>query len=75
MKRKKIGMAISVIVTVVAVFVGVGVIKTVVECALYTLPLGVKFAKNLVAFAMDAIVMCIGIPFAKKLAERFQLIV
>lgn len=56
-------------VTVVAVFIGVGVIKTVVECALYSLPLAEKFAKNLMAFAMDAAVMCAGF-FVARVVER-----
>lgn len=72
MKHKKTGMFVSIIATVIAVFVGVGLIKTVVECALYSLPFGIKFTKNLVAFVMDATVMCIGIPFAKQLAKRFK---
>lgn len=64
-KDKPWGVLISMGITVVAVFIGVGIIKTVVECAIYGLPLTVKFAKNLVAFVMDAAVMCVGIPFAK----------
>lgn len=63
---------ISLAVTVLAVFIGVGVIKTVVECALYSLPLAVKFAKNLVAFSMDAIVMCAGYLFARQFANRLR---
>lgn len=53
--------AINMFVTVAAVFVGVAVIKTVVECPLYGIPLAVKFPKNLVAFAMDAAVMVFGV--------------
>lgn len=69
---RKFGTLVSLAVTVVAVFIGVGVIKTVVECAIYSLPVGVKFAKNLVAFAMDAAVMCVGLLFVKKFADRLQ---
>lgn len=72
MKHRKMGMLINIIVTVISVFIGVGVIKTVVECAIYSLPIGVKFAKNLVAFTMDTIVMCMGLPLAQKFAEKFQ---
>ena len=63
---------ISLVITVFAVFIGVGVIKTVVECALYSLPLAVKFAKNFVAFSMDAIVMCAGYLFARRLADKLR---
>lgn len=68
-KGKRWAIPISIAVTVVTVFIGVGVIKTVVECALYSLPVAVKFAKNLVAFAMDAAVMSAGF-FVAQIVER-----
>lgn len=68
-KGKRWAIPISIAVTVMAVFIGVGVIKTIVECALYSLPVAVKFAKNLVAFAMDAAVMCAGF-FVAQIIER-----
>lgn len=34
--------------------------KTVIECAMYQIPLAVKIPKNFVAFAVDAISMIIG---------------
>ena len=71
-KDKKFDILISTIVTVVAVFIGVGIIKTVVECAIYSLPLSIKFAKNCVAFVMDAAVMSIGIVFAKQFLKRYK---
>lgn len=67
LKGKKFSLLISMVLTVAAVFIGVGIIKTVVECALYSLPFAVKFAKNLVAFCMDAAVMCAGLVFAGHL--------
>lgn len=69
-KDKRWAALISMAVTVVAVFIGVGVIKTVVECAIYSLPLAVKFVKNLIAFAMDATVMCVGFYIAKIVERR-----
>lgn len=69
-KGRKWAVLTSLAVTVVAVFTGVGVIKTVVECMLYSLPFAVKFAKNLVAFAMDAAVMCVGFYMAKIIERR-----
>lgn len=71
-KGKSKAMLINTAVTVAAVFVGVAVIKTVVECALYSLPVAVKFAKNLVAFSMDAIVMCIGLYVASVVEHRMN---
>lgn len=40
---------------------GIGVVKTGIECVLYNIPLLVKLPKNLVAMAVDTITMCIGI--------------
>ena len=47
-------------ITIFAVFLGVGVCKTVIECALYDIPLLIKFPKNLIAFAADCIPMIAG---------------
>lgn len=55
---------INTVATLVAVFIGIAVIKTAVECVMYGIPLAVKFAKNFVAFFMDAIVMCVGLYIA-----------
>lgn len=52
--------AAHVIATIVAVFIGIVVIKTGVECVLYSIPLMVKVPKNLVAFVADVIPMLIG---------------
>ena len=40
---------------------GIGVVKTGIECVLYNIPLLVKLPKNLVATAVDTATMCIGI--------------
>ena len=58
---------IHIIFTVVAVFIGVALIKSIVECALYSIPFVVKFPKNCVAFVADTIPMIIGLPIAYKL--------
>lgn len=71
-KGKSGATLINTAVTVAAVFVGVAIIKTVVECALYSLPVAAKFAKNLVAFSMDAIVMCIGLYIASVVEHRMN---
>lgn len=69
-KGKRWAVLTSLVVTVAAVFIGVGVIKTVVECAIYSLPIAVKFVKNFVAFVMDAIVMCVGFYMVKIIEHR-----
>lgn len=72
-KNHKWATLVCIATTVISVFIGVAVIKTVVECALYSLPLGIKFAKNLVAFAMDAAVMCVGYIAVSRLSNRLRL--
>lgn len=58
---------INIIITIIAVFIGIGLCKTAIECYLYTIPFGVKFAKNAVAFIADAIPMVIGLLLGYKL--------
>lgn len=48
------------IVTVFSVFLGIACIKTIVECALFSIPYAVKFPKNVIAFFADVIPMLIG---------------
>ena len=48
-------------VTIVAVAIGMLVVKTAIECPLYGIPLAVKLPKNAVAFGVDAVVMILGI--------------
>lgn len=55
--------------TVFAVCIGVLVIKTVLECLLYSIPFAVKIPKNAIAFAMDAVVMCIGLSIAPRIEK------
>lgn len=55
------------VVTVAAVLLGVGVVKTVVECTLFSIPYAVKIPKNMIAAAMDAAVMSVGLVVAGQL--------
>ena len=55
------------VITVVAVFIGIGVIKTVVEVWLFQIPFEVKVIRNLVAFVADAIPMVIGVIISDKM--------
>lgn len=51
----------KVIGTIAFVCLGVLVVKTVIECNLYGIPLAVKIPKNLVAFLMDSATMIVGL--------------
>ena len=55
------------VITVVAVFIGIGVIKTAVEVWLFQIPFKVKVIRNLVAFVADAIPMVIGVIISDKM--------
>lgn len=59
-----------IIVMVVAVFLGIFCVKTLIECVLYSIPLAVKIPKSAVVFVTDAIVMSIGTLIAPKLPIR-----
>ena len=51
---------VNIIIAIAAVFLGVAVCKTGIECALYDIPLLVKFPKNAIAFIADAVPMVMG---------------
>lgn len=53
--------------TVFAVAVGMLLIKTTVSCLLWSIPVLVKLPKSVAAWITDSIVMCAGIPLAKRL--------
>ena len=52
---------LHIIVTIIAIFIGIGLIKTGIECVLYQIPLIVKIPKNIIAFIADTIPMLIGL--------------
>ena len=64
---------VHIIITIVAIFIGIAVIKTSVECVLYDIPLVVKFTKNFIAFIADVIPMIIGYFVAKKLPNKREI--
>lgn len=68
-KRNYLAAAIS---SIPATFIGIAIIKTVIECWLYAIPFEVKFAKNMVAFVADALVLLFGCIFAALLQKRFE---
>lgn len=58
---------VNVIAIIVSVFIGIGIIKTIVECNLFGIPFDVKFAKNIVATIADIIPMIVGYYISKRL--------
>ena len=58
--RNKKNTVINIIITILAVVLGIGLIKTGVECYLYNIPFEVKIIKNLVAVVPDSITMILG---------------
>lgn len=62
---------VKAIVTIIAVFIGIAVIKTVTECLLYGIPFEVKFVKNTIASITDAN-MLFGMLIAEKLKTKLN---
>lgn len=62
--------AIHIITTILMVFIGIGLIKTIIECLMFGIPFEVKFMKDLIAFVADAIPMLIGLLIAYGLRGR-----
>jgi len=70
-------LSMRVILTILFVFLGVGLIKTFIECYLYSIPLGVKIIKNLVATVIDSLAMIVGLCLYPKIqrvlkGERYE---
>lgn len=70
-KFPKHKMMTRVIITIVAVFLGIAFIKTLIECYLYSIPFEVKFVKNYIAFIADSIPMIFGMCMGEKLKNIF----
>lgn len=64
--KKSKNVWLNILITILAVFVGIGGIKTIVECCLYTIPFVVKIPKNLIASVADCIPMIGGYLLATK---------
>lgn len=62
---------ISIPTIIMAVALGV-VVKTGIECVLYSIPVAVKAPKALVAFAVDSIVMILALPLAYTVKKRVK---
>ena len=61
-----------IIITILAVFLGIGIIKTAIECNLYSIPFEVKFAKDCVAFVADVIPMLVGIFIGERILKIYD---
>ena len=70
--NKNIHMFAKCLVVVIAVAVGMLVVKTAIECWLYAIPLAVKLPKNAVAFGADAVTMIVGLFFYNVLNNRIK---
>ena len=61
------------ILALIGCLLGIGVVKTIIECALYGIPLLVKIPKNLVAAVVDTITMWVGLLiFNKKNYKKLE---
>ena len=64
---------LQIIATIVAMFVGIGLIKTLIECGLFGIPFEVKIVKNSIAFVADLVPMVIGLVVSWKMNKRKDL--
>ena len=51
----------------ISAFIGIGLIKTVIEVAMYQFPFGLKVSSNMVAYVADVIPLIIGVLLSKKI--------
>lgn len=58
---------LKIVYCVVAVFIGIGIIKTVLEVLMFRYPVWLKFSSNMAAFAVDLIPLVIGVLLSKKI--------
>lgn len=71
-KDHKFAVPIGIATTIVSMFIGIGLIKTVAACAIYSMPFTIKFLKNLIAFVMDAAVMSFGFLLVRQIKGRIS---
>lgn len=60
------------VLTIASVAVGMLVVKTGIECAMYGIPLAVKLPKNFVAFGVDAVTMILGLGFYQLIKNKIK---
>lgn len=71
-KRSKNVYIFNMAVTIVAVAIGMLIVKTAVSCWLFSIPILVKLPKSVTAWVTDSVVMCIGISIVPKLGRVFK---
>lgn len=69
---KKDNFAYNAILTILAVGLGMLIIKTTVSCLLWSIPVLVKLPKSITAWVIDSVVMIIGISIAPKFKTIFK---
>ena len=69
-KTKKLKYAIPV--TMLACLIGLVVVKSGIECYLYSIPLLVKLPKSISAFVADALMMIVGLFIADKYFKKTE---
>ena len=72
-RRSKNACIFNMVVTVVAVAVGMLFIKTTVSCFLWSIPILVKLPKSIAAWVTDSIVMCLGVFIAPRFGRVFKM--
>ncbi len=61
---------LTMLLTAISMFFGIGIIKTFVECRLYSIPFEVKFLKNSIATVADIVPMLVGIFVAERIKKE-----
>ena len=61
---------LTMLLTAISMFFGIGIIKTFVECRLYSIPFEVKFLKNSIATVADIVPMIVGIFVAERIKKE-----
>lgn len=51
----------------ISTFIGIAVIKTIIEVLMYQFPIALKFSSNFVAYVADVIPLIIGVLLSKKI--------
>lgn len=70
LNKYKINKIVMFIIVLISVFVGIGIIKTVIECVLYQIPFEVKIVKNMIATVADMIPMYIGVVLGQIFKDK-----
>lgn len=61
---------VKVLLTIIAIFIGIAGIKTIVECYLYSIPFEIKVIKNIIASVADIVPMIIGMYVGCKFKSK-----